>query len=328
MEFNNILNERKTVILNNRHYFMGIAMLLVVLYHGYCATEDVLYLPFKRGYIGVDIFLYFSGLGLCYSYEKNALSNFYKRRLIRILPLYFVWAFIHYLYNICINGIEYSSTDVLCLLTTVSYYGVGSVRSNWYLSALLLLYLLFPFFYRAIKYAGLRVVTFLLISSFFLLSVYDFEWYHSALIGRIYIFSLGVFSFFLFKNVKLKSLWIFLFASLVVGGQYIIFARYQFLGSAIAAPMLILVLALMPMTIVTNKPIKYIGEKSLEIFVANCFVMLTYPLIATFLEGEYGGGKILALIYLFLNIIYSVPVIYINKVLQSLAKVSHRSTNG
>ena len=106
----------------------------------------------------------------------------------------------------------------------------------------------------------------------------------------MYIFSLGVFSFFLFKNVKLKSLWIFLFASLVVGGQYIIFARYQFLGSAIAAPMLILVLALMPMTIVTNKPIKYIGEKSLEIFVANCFVMLTYPLIATFLEGEYGGG--------------------------------------
>lgn len=58
----------------------GIAILLVVLYHLYCQTQLAIVAPFKYGVISVDIFLFFCGYGLCFSYEKNSLREFCKRR--------------------------------------------------------------------------------------------------------------------------------------------------------------------------------------------------------------------------------------------------------
>lgn len=74
----------------DRFVYYGIAILLVVLYHLYCRTGLGIVAPFSKGAIGVDIFLFFSGYGLCYSYEKNSLKEYYWRRFKRILPIFWV----------------------------------------------------------------------------------------------------------------------------------------------------------------------------------------------------------------------------------------------
>lgn len=74
----------------DRFVYYGIAILLVVLCHLYCQTGLGIVAPFSKGAIGVDIFLFFSGYALCYSYEKNTLKEYYWRRFKKILPIFCV----------------------------------------------------------------------------------------------------------------------------------------------------------------------------------------------------------------------------------------------
>ena len=181
-------------ISNNRQFFMGVAMLLVVLYHCYCVIGGNIVLSlFKRGYIGVDIFLFFSGLGLCYSYSNNSLKLFYFNRLWRILPMYWVWAIAHLAVYCIENAFKPSFSDVFGLFSMFSYFwGVGEIRSNWYLSALLCLYLLFPMIFSCVKRWKFVFLLLVLFSSATALYALPFEWYHAAFIGRLYIFTLGI----------------------------------------------------------------------------------------------------------------------------------------
>lgn len=80
------------VLSSTRGSMMGVAILMVLLYHAACCN-----LPMggftqvaNYGLIGVDIFLFFSGYGLCFSFNKNKLSEFFKRRYMRVLPLYLI----------------------------------------------------------------------------------------------------------------------------------------------------------------------------------------------------------------------------------------------
>ena len=55
-----------------------IAANLIILFH---------YVGFRQGFIGVDIFFIISGFVITYATESNS-KNFFIRRLIRIIPLY------------------------------------------------------------------------------------------------------------------------------------------------------------------------------------------------------------------------------------------------
>ena len=71
---------------NNRVLLMGVAIILIILYHAYCVLGGP-FIFFKYGYIGVDIFLLLAAFGLSYSYTKNTFGKFYLNRLKRIYPL-------------------------------------------------------------------------------------------------------------------------------------------------------------------------------------------------------------------------------------------------
>ncbi len=59
----------------------GLAVLFVVLYH--------LQVPFfKNGYLGVDIFFVISGFLMAKLYNRGSITDFYKRRINRLLPAY------------------------------------------------------------------------------------------------------------------------------------------------------------------------------------------------------------------------------------------------
>lgn len=130
-----------------RTQLMGLAILWVMLYH---STLNLSSIPVvgeiqAYGYGGVDIFLLLSGLGLYYAYRKNTGSlTFYQRRLQRILPTYLPVVLIFCLLYWLIG--EMSFADVILNLTTLSFWIGLDDRFDWYVPALLVLYLLTPLY--------------------------------------------------------------------------------------------------------------------------------------------------------------------------------------
>ena len=139
------MKEKLGIILSNKSIFSGISILMVLLYHQpkCSAISGVWFYP---GFLGVDVFLFFSGFGLCYSFNKNGIYTFYKRRFVRIAPLYILLGLL--------AGLKYYEKftwfDYLCNITSLSYWGMGGFLFDWYLSALIVLYLLFPLLYKII----------------------------------------------------------------------------------------------------------------------------------------------------------------------------------
>lgn len=124
---------------------MGIAMLLVLLYHFTCWIGfKKLLLPFNWGYIGVDIFLFLSAIGLCFSISKHSYKEYIRRRIIRIMPLYIFAAIVDSIFY-SMNGYgKLTMWDWFCNLSSLSYYKLGGFVRDWYLSSLLLLYITLP----------------------------------------------------------------------------------------------------------------------------------------------------------------------------------------
>lgn len=85
----------ETTLRDTRSMMMGIAILMVILYHAVCSNlpMGLLTIPATYGLIGVDIFLFLSAYGLCYSLQNKNLREFYGRRFMRILPAYVIIVF-------------------------------------------------------------------------------------------------------------------------------------------------------------------------------------------------------------------------------------------
>lgn len=130
-----------------RTQLMGLAILWVMLYHSTVSFSSVPVLGTLQayGYGGVDIFLLVSGLGLYYAYRKNTGTvTFYQRRLQRILPTYLPVVLIFCLLYWGMGEMPF--TDVLLNLSTLSFWLGLDSRFDWYVPALLVLYLLTPLF--------------------------------------------------------------------------------------------------------------------------------------------------------------------------------------
>ena len=123
-------------MLNNRNSVLAIALIMVVVYH-------FPYNPIGRfniGYMGVDIFLFYSGYGICKSLLKNKIATFYKNRLKRIFPMFAVL-------TLCMAALKGTLNDISLLLqqiTTLAFYVNPDYATDWYLSSLFLFYLLSP----------------------------------------------------------------------------------------------------------------------------------------------------------------------------------------
>ena len=89
-----------------RGELMGLAMVLIILFHISLPRHDSFYGLVRMGNIGVDIFLFLSGIGLWFSWEgmsnkpgtfSRRWLDFYARRLRRVYPAWLVVATLFYL---------------------------------------------------------------------------------------------------------------------------------------------------------------------------------------------------------------------------------------
>lgn len=188
-------------ILKNRQLLFGSAIILVILYHLYCQANISWMKPFIIGYIGVDMFLFLSALGLCFAYNKYNLTTFYKRRILRIYPLYLVKS-LGFIAMSALLGVSVGFWYIFSRLSTIYFYlphqGTGV---DWYSCSLLLLYVLFPILYHMVKkWKAIPVIITLIVVATILYSLRNMEWYHCCLVSRLPIFMFGIYSYFVIRE--------------------------------------------------------------------------------------------------------------------------------
>ena len=133
---------------------MGFAILWVMFYHShvYVGTSNFLEFFKRIGYGGVDIFILVSGFGVYFSiHNDDSIRHFYKKRALRILPYYYPIVIVVTIVAIKL-GI-WKSDALFYNLTTLGYWrnvGLGYIY-DWYIPALLFLYLLTPLYYKFFK---------------------------------------------------------------------------------------------------------------------------------------------------------------------------------
>ena len=137
-----------------RGELMGAAMLFIILFHVGLARTDPFYGLRRCGNVGVDIFLFLSGVGLWFSWTKNpSLRHFYTRRLVRIYPAWILAACAFYIpLYLHSHGGGYSRNlfDLIANIAVGWSFWRMDDLSFWYIPATLALYLVAPFYMRLI----------------------------------------------------------------------------------------------------------------------------------------------------------------------------------
>lgn len=138
-----------------RTELMGCSILGIILFHWYenCMnhgkTMSMILSICSLGNRFVDAFLILSGIGLYYSFKKNDnVLQFYIRRLIKLLPAYCILAIPYWIYYDLFFA-KKTIYNVIIDFSFVSFITEGN-RRFWFIGLIIVLYLLFPLFYKII----------------------------------------------------------------------------------------------------------------------------------------------------------------------------------
>ena len=217
--------------LKYRNIWLGCAMLWIVLYHANFSLPISLFGYFKgMGYGGVDICLFASGIGCYYSLENNSdILEFVKRRLKRLVPTYWCFLVLWFICKAFMGKFEVSAI-LGNILGVQSFTGQGN-EFNWYISALILLYLLAPFLKNLVdritkKYQFVLIMMVLLAIS---VAYWDADKFIIIMI-RLPVFCLGmIYARFCRdgKELEKKSMFMLILATIIGVGMYFFF-RFSF----------------------------------------------------------------------------------------------------
>ena len=148
---------------------MGLAMLIIMLFHVALPRSDAFFGLRRVGNLGVDIFLFLSGIGLWFSWtkqkalvEKESAARFfadwwqfYKRRLIRVYPTWLFIACLYYIprykhgFDLWANG--HGLIDLLGDILINWDFWLHDELTFWYIPAIMMLYLFAPPYMELIR---------------------------------------------------------------------------------------------------------------------------------------------------------------------------------
>ena len=127
-----------------RSVWMGAAILWIILFHLHLPGDSFFVTKIcNLGYAGSDIFYFASGLGIWFSLQHTPdVKTFYKKRAHRILPMYwcFIVVWLGFRFWICEMTIPMAVGNLLGIQVLFGLDGAF----NWYITYLLLFYLLAP----------------------------------------------------------------------------------------------------------------------------------------------------------------------------------------
>ncbi len=188
-------------LFRHRNVWMGFAIIWIIFYHSELVVENrLLWMVKNVGYCGVDLFFFASGVGCFYSYLKTPDPwTFLKKRIRRIIPTYWVFLTVLYLFEYFAGTLrpQYIISNYLC----IEFFKDVELDTafNWYMGAIWIMYLLVPFFFHAIKQNGKKSLW--LIPVLLLISVGFWHSDQLILLGtRIPVFFLGMYYGWLGRN--------------------------------------------------------------------------------------------------------------------------------
>lgn len=277
-----------------RDEIYGISAIWIVIFHVYNLSLKTLnpkwfiFNIIRTGYLGVEVFLFLSGVSLFFSFKKNnvSISNFYRKRVWKIARIYFFLVIPYYL-----------------LLTFTGYYTVNEffihlffvnkgVSNFWFLIAIVINYLLYPIVYKLLDKNKQYVVILSIIVYvvfLFLLNYYFFGFYSrfEILLSRIPIFLVGcLFGESVYNNKQVLGKHLFFLVPLFIDGPLnLLISKISFLAPfQLVVKRLIMgwktigiiftIIIILKVLEITKIPemLRKLGKASLEIYVVHIII--------------------------------------------------------
>ena len=232
------------------------------------------------GQIGVGIFVIISGYSLMTSSRDASIIDFYKKRMLRILPPFYISYIVCLLVLIIFNGgVNFNTSPHRFLLTLIGFDGYFNYRlqsfyitGEWFLGAIISLYIIFPLACAIVKKSGniaiLITISLYEINHHFYSHIYKInEW--NNIITMLVFFAFGM-ALKEIKNTSLASLFYFLLCML-----YIVFFRdidIVFTKITICIMLFIFVMTLFKIPVIAmiqSKKISYVANLGFYIFLVH-----------------------------------------------------------
>lgn len=280
----------------HRSVWMGVAMLWIVFFHSGLRIPNV-YISYIAGigYGGVDIFMFASGLGNYFSYTKiNDSTVFMQRKLARLAPVYLPFIIIWIFYRAGVSPLPIKAA-IGNLFAVQGFTGLGD-EFNWYITGLLVVYILAPFFSGLIDRINKLQIFSLLIVALLIISIPFWESQFVIIVTRLPIFVLGMYFAKLSQNNKklTSKLAVVLVGVMLVGFILLVFfyAKYpdylwvrglHWYPFILITPGLCILISLLAeiawkINLVKGfyKILKKVGEYSFEIYLIHIFALDLY----------------------------------------------------
>ncbi len=322
----------------------GLSIILIMLFHaggtkstyfaGIPGLEKIGKWITVHGSIGVEVFLLMSGITLYFSYHKNQnTKEFIIRRLKRILPALFI-IFGPYWFFLLGKG-EINIMEVCLNFLNLNFWIFGR-KQVWFISLILVLYVLYPFIYRFLfqneKNSIFRLLILLEAAVLLnlLLNYFVHGWYDGVGIGltRIPIFLFGCWlGKYVYEDYRFSSyMWIVLLLQFMISLFLLKTAVYNGLGRralyfALGIPLAFLFAYLGSINIkVWRRILSVFGGLSLELYLAHIMIRALYRL--DFLFFSYKKGQISR--YLFVLLLAFILAFVVSKIEKFIFKGKQR----
>ena len=266
---------------------MGWSILWIMMLHFTFTQIKPLGFIAQYGFAGVEIFMLVSGLGLFYSLHSNHnIIQFYKKRLLRIFPTYYILGIFASFLLFHDNIIDY-----LYRYSTVGFWA-GGLYWEWYIPSIVILYLLSPLFKYILdkRYFILLFcigVSILVITYYIICQRNILDRVHFFFVYRIPAFILGmVCAYWIKNNISTKYYYAFLIAGIPIFcyffPQHHQLSNYKYFSLLFLLPFFTLLFIVISKYIKKYNPIiRAIGNASLEIYLVQSilFYALTNDLV-------------------------------------------------
>jgi peptidoglycan/LPS O-acetylase OafA/YrhL len=135
-----------------RGELMGAAMLFIILFHVGLPRWDIFFGLRRMGNVGVDMFLFLSGIGLWFSWAKNPdVRRFFRRRYLRIYPAWLIVACLYYIPRFHGGSDIMAWIDLVGDITINWDFWLHDELTFWYIPATMMLYLFAPPYMELIR---------------------------------------------------------------------------------------------------------------------------------------------------------------------------------
>lgn len=282
----------------HRQFLMGLSAVLIMLFHfsaNYKLPDNPVINLLYDCNVGVEIFLLMSGIGLYFSFN-NKQVDFKHYYIKRILNVYLVFLIINLPTVIVWDFVVHHNSFGQFFLDWFSFSNwTGKSHLGWYVSFAMMLYLIYPLIFKALKWAQKKKLDLILtvifivvwIAGSFLLRKYAEHIFNitELAVTRVPIFLIGCYlgQFVYEKKTVTWRLYAVAFAGVAVwfvikcicGGE-MIYGRYSHCLLAVSISLVLIVI----LNFVNIKPIynffSYLGTMSLELYLIHCAIMKNF----------------------------------------------------